>query len=112
MNFHALWGFLVLAYIFCKNWYAKLEPILIPLIKDVEERAAKGTINLNDRKAILMEGLDIAQQQKILKLNFVERIIVSKIVDIIAQKLPDITVSQNASSIIDKAVTNLSGGTK
>ncbi len=104
INLHAIWASVLLVYLFCKKWYGKLEPILLPLIKDVEQRAIDGKIGLDDRKAVLMKGLDIAQAQGLIKLNFLEKIIVSKIVDIIAEKLPDIQVSNNASSIINSAV--------
>ena len=104
---HNIGAGIVAAYLFCKLWYMKLEPILTPLIKDVEARAADGIINLADRKAILMEGLQIAQTQGLLKLNFIEKIIVSKIVDMIAEKLPDINISKNASQVIDKAISNI-----
>ena len=104
LNWNAVWAFLVVVYYFCKKWYAKLEPVLYPLIKDVEQRAIDKKIDLSDRKAILMQGLAIAQQRGLIKLNFLEKMIISKIVDIIAEKLPDIQINENASSIINQAI--------
>lgn len=73
-----------------KNVYKKLSPLIEPFIKDAEQRAKDGLIDKKDRKELAMLFISTAQAQgKLRKFGFFERIIVSKVVDWIAKKLPD-----------------------
>lgn len=75
--------------------YKKLEPLLKGFIEEAEERAKDGTIDKSDRKALAMRLIEDAQKNGDLrKFGFLERLIISKIIDIIAQKLPDFTFNK------------------
>lgn len=89
----AIVGFLVKV----KMVYAKLSPLLEPIIKEVEQRAKDGLIDKEDRKQIAMAFIAEAQKQgKIKKFGFFESIVVSKVVDWVAEKLPDFKLTAAA----------------
>lgn len=73
-----------------KQIYKKISPLIEPSVKRAEDLARDGVINRKDRKEIAMGFIQDAQDQKIIrKLGFFEKMILSKVVDILAQKLPD-----------------------
>lgn len=89
MKLNMIWAAVVTAYFFCKTWYNRISVVLSPVIQEAEKLAQDGKIDKSDRKALVMKAISILQANGSIKLNFVERIIVSKLVDIIAEKLPD-----------------------
>jgi len=73
-----------------KNTYTALSPIVEPFIKDVEERAKDHKIDKEDRKALAMTLIREAQEHcKLKQFGFFEKMIVSKVIDYVAEKLPD-----------------------
>jgi hypothetical protein len=72
--------------------YFRLKPFLLPVIQDFEQRALKGVINREDRKALVMDEIDTLQAKGVIKINFIEKLFISKAVDMLAQKLPDFKV--------------------
>lgn len=82
-----------------KLFYNKYEPIVRPLIEAAEEEYKKdiadGKIDVIDRKAIVMAGVAKAEANGTIKLNVVSRWVLGKVVDKIAEALPDIVVSIN-----------------
>ena len=92
-----LWGLL-------KKWYNEAAKILEPIVVEVEQRAKDGLIDKADRKAIAMKVIsELEAQGKIQKLNFITKIIISKVVDKLASKLPDYQISKDVKDICAKS---------
>jgi len=90
LKFGAPVGAILLVWRKIKAIYKRLEPLLEPFIKDVEERAKDGIIDRRDRKEVAMTFISNAQAVgQLKKFNFFERLIVSKVIDYVAGKLPD-----------------------
>ncbi len=87
---------------FLRRWYNGISSIIEPLIIEVENRALDGVIDKADRKGLVMKAIALLEEQKKIKLNLLSRLIISKVVDKIAEKLPDFKVSQDAAKIIDQ----------
>ena len=86
-----------------KALYDSVAKIAEPIVKEVEKRAQDGTIDRKDRKAIVMTAIREAEKHGTVLLNFISRIILSKVVDVVAGKLPDFAVSKDITGITDKA---------
>jgi len=73
-----------------KAVYKELYPLLEKFIKEAEAKAKDGTIDKKDRKELAMFLISEAQQLgKLRKFNFLEKLVVTKVVDWLAQRLPD-----------------------
>lgn len=73
-----------------KAIYKHLAPLLEGFIKDAEQRAKDGLIDKKDRKELAMYLITKAQEQgKLRQFGFIEKMVMSKVIDIIAEKLPD-----------------------
>ena len=88
-----VWGFL-------KKWIGGITSIAEPLIKEAEQMALDGKIDKADRKKLVMDGITMLEAQGKIKLNFIEKMIISMIVDKIAAKLPDYVVSKEAAGVL------------
>jgi len=77
-----------------KIWIDKLSSIVEPIIKDAEQRALDGKIDAKDRKEIALTELARLEKEGVIKLSFLNRLIISKIIDMVAQKLPDYNVAK------------------
>jgi len=88
-----------------KAQYAKYEPIVRPMINQAEEDykrmiADDGVITIDERKEFVMNQVAVLEKLgKIKKLNGIERWILGKIVDNIAQKLDPILTPVNNAPI-------------
>ena len=80
--------------------WTQIAPIALPLILEAEKLAADGKIDRADRKKLVMDGLQAAQDKGIFKLNWWEKIVLPFTVDRTAEALPDISVSQQAQTIL------------
>ncbi|MDD4980270.1 MAG: hypothetical protein PHC54_03215 [Candidatus Omnitrophica bacterium] len=89
--------------------WAKLSPMVEPIIKDVEAAAADGKITLEERKKIAMNAIMNAEKGGMIKLSWLSRWVIGIIVDRVAQKLPDIEVSKNSAALVADAITKLKG---
>jgi len=83
-----------IVYAWIKAKIKKWKPIIEPMIKEAEQRAMDGVIDKADRKAIVMEGIKSLEANGTIKLNFITRLIVSKVVDRLAEKLPDFKINK------------------
>jgi hypothetical protein len=73
-----------------KSVYKELSPLIENFIQEAEEKAKDGIINKKDRKDLAMSLIAEAQKLgKLRKFNLLERLIVGKAVDWVAQRLPD-----------------------
>lgn len=81
-------------YAAAKKWVDKVKPYIVPLINGAEEEYKKaiidGIISPDERKEIVMSGIAELERDGKIKLNFITRWLIGKVVDKIAQKLPPI----------------------
>ncbi len=103
INIPAVCSFLVAVYYFLKKWIGELSKIVEPLIVEVEKMAQDGRIDKADRKALVMKAIALLEKQGTIKLNFLSRLIVSKVVDKIAGKLPDYNINISAQEVLSQA---------
>ncbi len=78
-----------------KLFYKKYEPMIEPMVEEAEKAALDGTITADERKKIVMAGINAAEKEGKIKLNWISRFIISRLVDKIAQSLPDFKVPVN-----------------
>jgi hypothetical protein len=104
MHLKLIGSTLLAIWLWLKLWWDRLSPIIIPIVKDVEQKAQDGTIDLADRKKIAMNAIALLQQEGKIKLNYVEWLIVGKLVDWAAERLPDFQLTKD----IKTAVTQVS----
>ncbi len=83
-----------------KAIYNEAAKIVEPLVKEAEELAKDGLIDKADRKALVMSVIGRLETSGKIKLNFISRLIISKVVDKIADKLPDFTISKEAKGLL------------
>ena len=88
----------------CVDKWAKLSPMVEPIIKRVELAAADNIITLEERKKIAMDTIADAEKQGLIKLNWLNRWVIGIIVDRVASKLPDIKVSKAAAQLVSDAI--------
>jgi hypothetical protein len=86
-----------------KRYWDAVSKIVEPLVLEVEAMAQDGLIDKADRKALVLKAIELLEQDGKIKLNPITRLIVGKVVDKIAKKLPDFKVSKGASEILGKA---------
>ena len=80
--------------------WTQIEPVILPLILEAEKACASGKIDRAARKQLVMDGVALAQEQGLFKLNAIEKIFLPYAINKIAESLPDIVVSQQAQAII------------
>lgn len=79
-------------YLIKKRW-DDLCRIAEPVVKKYEQQALDGVIDKEDRKALAMEAIKCLEADGKIKLNFISRMILNKVVDLVAGKLPNFIVS-------------------
>ena len=89
--------------------WAKLSPMIKPIIESVEKAAVDKKIDLPERKKIAMDAIANAEKQGLIKLNPLTRWVIGKIVDRVAQKLPDIDVAREAPQLVAEAIKEVNG---
>ena len=94
----------------CGEKWTGIKPIITPLILKAEELAQDGKIDKADRKQLVVLALDTMQKQGIVKLNFIEKWIIGIVIDYMARRLPDFTVSQQTEAIIAGISNDLQKG--
>ena len=85
---------LITTWLLIKSWYDRLAKIVTPAVKEAEKRALDGLIDKNDRKQVALTLIGSLEASGALRLNFLSKLILSKVIDIIAQKMPNFTISQ------------------
>ena len=88
--------------------WTQIAPIALPLIVEAERLATDGKIDRADRKQLVMKGLQAAQDKGLMKLNWIEKMLLPLAVDKIAEALPDITISQQAQAILADIISKQS----
>lgn len=96
-------GGLLAALYFLKRAIDDIFKVAEPICAEVEKMALDGIIDKTERKALAMKAIALAEQQRMIKLNFLNRRIISFIVDRIASKLPNFKVSQASKGLIAEA---------
>ncbi len=100
MEWKALMTAVVAGYILARRWYERISKILEPVIKEVEALAIDGKIDKADRKKVAMTAVEQLEKEKIIRLSFVSRWIVSLVIDKLAGKLPDYNVQKNIARVV------------
>jgi hypothetical protein len=100
INWKEIAGAMALAWAGLQVWWAKFAPIIEPIVKEAEQMALDGTITCDKRKKFVMDAIAKFEDAGTIKMNFIERIIVGKIVDIIATRLPDFQVSKDVTDVM------------
>jgi len=77
-----------------KSLWVRYTPLVQPIVEDVEQRAADGRIDKDDRKALALHLIKELETSGNIKLNFITRFIISRVIDCVAQKLPDFEVTK------------------
>ena len=93
-------GGILAGWYFVKKWLDELSKIVEPLVREIEQMALDGKIDKAERKALVMKAIKILEERKIIKLNFLTRIIVGFVVDKIAQRLPDFKISKISNELL------------
>jgi hypothetical protein len=75
-------------YLWIKGKVKEWTPILEPVIQLAEQQAIDGIIDPEERKALVMKLVAEMEEHGKLKLNFITRWIIGKVIDSIAKKLP------------------------
>ncbi len=83
----AVLGALATSWFFLKKWTDRISKIIEPVIIEKERLALDGEIDKYDRKKLVMLAISKFEEDGILKLNFITRWAISKLVDRIAEKL-------------------------
>ena len=87
-----------------KKWIDTLSKIIEPIIVEIEKMSKDGKIDRKERKALAMKAISLLEAQGKIKLNIFSKMILSKVVDIVAKRLPDFTISKEASEAINGVV--------
>jgi hypothetical protein len=88
-------------WILVKKQIDEYSKIINPILQEVEQRALDGKIDKDDRRKIALCGLKNLEKEGKVKLNFITRIIVVKLIDYLAKKLPDYYISENMNEILN-----------
>ena len=81
-------------------WWAKFAPVIEPIVREIEADCLAGEITKDQRKQIAMDTIDAFQKNGTIKLSWIQKLVLSKVVDIIADRLPNFKVSQSVKDII------------
>jgi hypothetical protein len=104
----AAFATLMAAVAWLKSFYAKYEPMLRPHIEQAEidymNTCADGKISKDERKSIVMNQVALMEKEGDIKLNFITRRLISKLVDWIAEHMDDIKVDPISGKPIQPAV--------
>jgi len=100
MNWKEIVGAIAAGWLVFKTWWSRISPIISPIVKEIEEDALTGVINKADRKKIAMDTVNALQTAGVIKLNWIEKLLVSWVIDYIAQRLPDWEVSSTIQNVL------------
>ena len=89
-----------IAWAWVQRQYVKYKPIVEPMIKRAEEdykkAIADGHVDHDERKDFVMGQIAVLEEKGKIKLNGIQRWLISKVVDYIAKKLDPIEMPINA----------------
>jgi hypothetical protein len=84
-----------------KRWVNEFSKIADPLIAEAERLAQDGMIDKEDRKRLVWCALLSLEKQGKIKLNFITKLIAIWLIDRLAARLPDFTISKNAQELLN-----------
>lgn len=88
------------AWILLQLWWAKIAPIIEPVVKQLEQDCLDGKITKVQRKQLAMATLVSMQEKGIIKLSVLQKLFASYIINIIAERLPDFEATQAVKDVI------------
>lgn len=112
VNWQAIGGILLAVWLFIKNWYKNFSSVITPVVGEVEKLAQDGKIDKADRKAIALKTMEVLQAQGKVKINFIEKMILGKLIDLAAEKLPDFAVSKSVTDTVKTVIGFMDEQTK
>lgn len=62
-------------------------PVIEQIVKEIEEKAKDGVIDKTDKKSIALKAIDLIAQKKNKKVGWLEKVIISKLIDKYAERL-------------------------
>lgn len=95
-------GGVIIAWCWFQIWWARIAPVLEPIVKEAERLALDGVIDMADRKKLVMDTVALLEKNGTIKVGFFTKLIIGKIVDIIAKRLPDFVVTQTINKVMDE----------
>lgn len=102
MKWEATIPVVLAAWYFIKKWIDEISKVVEPLCTEVEKMALDGVIDKVERKALVMKAVSLLEASGKIKLNFISRLVISKVVDKIAGKLPDFKITKEARELLAK----------
>ena len=98
INITEIIGTCATVYYFLLRWYNRLKPILSPVVHEIEKMAIDGVIDKADRKQIALDTVKDLQDGGVIKLNWLEKLVIPIMIDRIADKLPNFRITQMVTS--------------
>ena len=89
-----------------KETWEKVAKIVQPLMIEVERLALDGVIDKADRKVLVLKAVALLEADGTIKLNFITRWMLNRVIDSLSKKIPDFNVSKNAKEIIEAVNKN------
>jgi len=83
-------------------WYNRIAKISTPFIQAAEEMSKDGKVDKVDRKKLVMMAISAIEEEGKIRIPFFVRPFIGMVVDRIAGKLPDFTISETAVDIMEK----------
>lgn len=90
----------LVAWAWIQIWWTRVAPIIEPIVEEAEQLALDGTIDLEDRKKLVMDTITRLEKEGKIKVGFITKILISKIVDIIARRLPDFIITKEIKDVM------------
>ena len=87
ISLSAIGAGLLLAWWKVKSFWAFWSPVIDEIVLYIETLAKDGLITKDDRKAIALKSIDLIAQKKGKKIGWLEKVIISRLVDRYAGKL-------------------------
>ena len=91
-------------FLFIKRWLTNIYGIVMPVVIELDQMAVGTKIDKAKRKELAMEHITLAEQKGEIKLGIIGRFVLSRAVDFIAGKLPDLTQTVQTKAALDELV--------
>jgi hypothetical protein len=103
INWQEVIASILTAWLFLQRTWVNVSKIVEPIVKEIDLRAQTDpTFHKEDRKALALRAIQLLKDNGDIKLGFIGNFIVSKVIDEVAMKLPDFTVTPKVKDLLDK----------
>lgn len=97
-------GSVITTWLLIKTWYDRIAKIVTPAVKEAEKRALDNIIDKEDRKQVALTLIASLEASGSLKLGFLSRLVLSKVIDIVASKIPNFAITKRINEL-DKPIS-------